>query len=184
MYSVYQPAATAIDYAAARAKHNFPDWTARIDLAVVILADLTNRVCLAEDGAWVYHNPRDTTYRVDPTGCTCPNYTHHRGGPDRYYCKHLLAYYGWRRILIEALKCYANPDGICDLRYSSHGELIPATPVDFALVSHYLATGRNYRPPVYHAEPLETTAPTTEWQPSPITRRWLATGEVIPPLTA
>lgn len=103
----YQPPITDITDAFQRARATYtPMLTGiRLDRAETILRDITPRAQVhSPDGSWSLHGEHGNVYHVSAAGCTCPDYRRHAPhAPNRYYCKHLLAWYAWRRCIITQL---------------------------------------------------------------------------------
>lgn len=103
---LYQPTPNEIAATAARVKNRHPRYIAQIDKAVGILAD-TNANIDTDGDTWRVRSQSDCDrwHAVSAAGCSCDDYRFNatRAQGERYYCKHLHAYYAYRRLLANAL---------------------------------------------------------------------------------
>jgi hypothetical protein len=97
---LYQPEFQAIDTATQRAFTRRPDLRSRIDKAAAILADVNDNFDTSGED-WAIRAQKDfaTWYTINPDyTCSCEDYARH-AHEGKFFCKHLLAFFGYRRIL-------------------------------------------------------------------------------------
>jgi hypothetical protein len=105
--SIYNPTDAEIERTFARALAAMPHAAKRLEAARLYFDGALPLYLTYVSGAWHVMSQRDqVTYMVTHHTCTCPDWqTHgaHLAEPNRYYCKHLLAYHAYRRILADEL---------------------------------------------------------------------------------
>jgi hypothetical protein len=111
---LYQPTPNEITAAKARAALRNPYLGSRLEKACQILDNINAHFDCGEvwsirsqsdPNEWYTINATRQTSGVDVAAgaCTCPDYAKHAPLTKRYFCKHLLAYYGYHRLLSNAL---------------------------------------------------------------------------------
>ena len=100
---LYQPSTNEILATSTRVKNRHPRYASQIDKAVVILSDI-NANFDTDGDAWRVRSQSDQNrwHTVSNAGCDCADYAFHSSSGS-YYCKHLHAYYAYRRLLANAL---------------------------------------------------------------------------------
>jgi len=103
---LYQPTLSEITAGAACARFRNPQFTPQINKAAAILADIDRNFDVDGD-TWRVRSQSDSDcwHAVSSAGCSCTDYKFNatKVTPRHYYCKHLHAYYGYRRLLANAL---------------------------------------------------------------------------------
>ena len=121
---LYQPTTNEITIAAARLRHRLPELCKRIDKAVPILQQIDLNFC-CEDSHWQLRSQsRATWFTVSETACECEDYQRHCDDAEPYYCKHRLAYHGYRHLLIVQLLNRS----IGNFRFTNERKLAQAAP--------------------------------------------------------
>lgn len=146
---LYQPTPNEIAAAAARAKNRKPHLGSRLEKAAAMLADINRYLDCAGDG-WQVRSQTDPDlwYAVGASGCSCEDYRRHAPvSAGYYYCKHLLVYYGYRRMLANVLnrRLVGNLKYTNERRYAqvSPGSILVDTDRTFRAITY---TGYNQFP--------------------------------------
>lgn len=103
---LYQPSNNEILATATRVQVRHPRYKSQIEKATIILANINANLDTDSD-TWRVRSQSDCDrwHAVSSAGCSCDDYKFHAAKLQgaHYYCKHLHAYYAYRRLLTNAL---------------------------------------------------------------------------------